>query len=142
MPVATRLLVAFVLLICAFVVLVGVAVYSLYTVGQPTMAAVVATAGLAGVAAGGVTYWILRREAGEEVEIAFGDLLDARAPAPVQPAMPAASPMPTAPRTLSPRRPLRVQAMPVANLPPAYVDAVMRGAQARLSALKGQTRQQ
>src|SRR3954463_2635677 len=135
MPVATRLLVAFVLLICAFVVLVGVAVFSLYTVGQPVLAGVVAMAGLAGVAAGGVTFWILRRDAAEEAadtEIEFAALM------PTQP-MPLAPAVPGAGRAATHRRPLRVQAMPVANLPPAYVDAVMRGAQARLSALKGQT---
>ena len=37
-----------------------------------------------------------------------------------------------------PRAPLRVQTMPVAKLPPAYVDAVMRGAHARLNALKAE----
>jgi hypothetical protein len=35
-------------------------------------------------------------------------------------------------------RPVRIQTMPVADLPPAYLDAVMKGAQARLSALKAQ----
>jgi hypothetical protein len=29
--------------------------------------------------------------------------------------------------------------MPVADLPPAYVDAVLRGARARLSELKGES---
>ena len=48
MPVATRLLVAFLLLIGAFVVLVGIAVFSLYTAGQMMLAGVVATAGLVG----------------------------------------------------------------------------------------------
>jgi len=32
--------------------------------------------------------------------------------------------------------------MPVADLPPAYVDAVLRGAKARLSALHSQSPQQ
>jgi hypothetical protein len=139
MPVATRLLVAFVLLICAFVVLVGVAVFSLYTVGQPVLAGVVAMAGLAGVAAGGVTFWIIRRDAVEE---AGETEIELDAPIPTQPMSFVPPAAPRAGRAATHRRPLRVQAMPVANLPPAYVDAVMRGAQARLSALKGQTRQQ
>ena len=141
MPVATRLLVAFVLLICTFVLLVGVAVFSLYTVGQPVLAGVIALAGLAGVAAGGVTFWILRRDAVEEAD---GDEIEIEieTPVPTQPMPFALPPVPRAARAATHRRPLRVQAMPVADLPPAYVDAVMRGAQARLSALKGQTRQQ
>lgn len=130
MPVATRLLVAFLLLICAFVVLVGIAVFSLYTAGQLMLAGVVATAGLIGLAAGGVTYWFLRREVDDEE-----DAVD------VEPLLPPVSmqvTMQVARRT--PRRlPLRVQSMPVADLPPAYVDAVLRGAQVRLSALRSQS---
>ncbi|MBC5784233.1 hypothetical protein H8N03_14875 [Ramlibacter sp. USB13] len=132
MPAATRLLVAFVLLVCAFVVLVGVAVFSLYVAGEGMLAAVVATAGLAGVAAGGVTYWFLRGEVMDEtVEFELEPLVPATpAPASVKRAQPVLR-----------RTPLRVQAMPVADLPPAYVDAVMRGAQARLNALKAEERQ-
>jgi hypothetical protein len=140
MPVARRLLVAFLLLIGAFLVLVGFAVASLYTVGQPVLAAVVATAGLAGVAAGAITYWLLRRDGigddGEvELEIETMPLPEAKpqAPRPVLQARPLSA-------SRIPRPPLRVQSMPVAKLPPAYVDAVMRGAQARLSALKAQER--
>lgn len=141
MPAATRLLVAFVLLVCAFVLLVGVAVFSLYMAGQGTLAVVVATAGLVGVGAGGVTYWFLRQEVGKD-EGEFG-------PEPLVPAMkplaPAAMVKAGAPiartRPVVRRAPLRVQAMPVADLPPAYVDAVMRGAHARTNALKAQARE-
>ena len=119
MPAATRLLAAFLLLVAAFLVLVGCAVVNLVASGQHWLAAVVATAGLAGLAAGTVTYWLLRREA---------DADDLVIELPLQPEPP--------PPPQSDRAPLRVQAMPVADLPPAYVDAVLKGAQARLSAMK------
>lgn len=137
MPAATRLLVAFVLLICAFVVLVGVAVFSLYTVGQGMLAGVVAAAGLAGVAAGGVTYWLLRREVIEETALSFD--LEPLVTEAEQAVTPFASPARAT--SVVRRAPLRVQAMPVADLPAAYVDAVMRGAHARTNALKAQARQ-
>lgn len=132
MPAATRLLAAFVMLIGAFLVLVGVAVFSLFVGGQLVLAAVVATAGAAGLAAGGLTYWLLRRDGVEDEEPDTGVVLYATPVAPQQPALQQ--------RRVPPgrRRPLRVHAMPVADLPPAYVDAVMRGAQARLTALKAQ----
>lgn len=130
MPAATRLLFAFVLLICAFVVLVGVAVFSLYTVGQPMLAGVVAAAGLTGVAAAAVTYWFLQRDAVEE-PLAYD----------LEPLVPEERPGVMAPLGAKPvlrRGPLRVQTMPVADLPSAYVDAVMRGTRARTNALKSQ----
>jgi hypothetical protein len=140
MTAARRLLVAFLLLIGAFLVLVGFAVASLYTVGQPVLAAVVATAGLAGVGAGALTYWLLRRDGiGEDDEVEIESSPMPESPIPVAQAKPIlpprAAPLPAVRAT---RTPLRVQTMPVAKLPPAYVDAVMRGAQARLSALKAQ----
>lgn len=132
MPAAQRLLAAFLFLIGAFLVLVGLAVASLYTVGQPVLAAVVATAGAAGVGAGGLTYWLLRRETEadpileEQIEI---DLEAVRRVAPRVQEQPIT------------RMPLRVHSMPVADLPAPYVNAVMRGAQARLSALKHEAQQ-
>lgn len=127
MPAATRLLVAFLLLLAAFCVLIGIAVFSLVAAGQLTLAAVVTAAGLAGIVTGGVTWWLLRREAAEELE--DGSI---EAPPPRQ-ALP-----PTHAALV--RRPLRVQAMPVAELPPAYLDAVMKGAQQHMQALKAGTR--
>src|SRR5690349_11506975 len=120
MPAATRLLVAFLVLIGAFLALVGVAVASLYAAGQQALAMVVAIAGCAGVGAGAFTYWLLRRDVVEEdgPEILIFD----EAPAVMQPVIS--------------RAPLRVQSRPVADLPQAYVDAVLRGAQARLNAMK------
>jgi len=61
MQTATRLLAAFLLLVAAFLVLVGMAVFNLVTAGQHGLAAVVAVAGLGGAAAGALTYWLLRR---------------------------------------------------------------------------------
>ena len=139
MPVATRLLVAFLLLIGAFVVLVGIAVFSLYTAGQMMLAGVVATAGLVGLAAGGVTFWFLRREADDEDELEVEPVVLLPMPAPVS-APPRVAVQ--VGRRAARRGPLRVQSMPVADLPPAYVDAVLRGAQARLTALRSQSLQQ
>jgi hypothetical protein len=127
MQVATRLRLAFLLLIAAFVVLVGFAAASLAMAGQSAMAMVVVLAGIAGVAAGVATWLLVRREE-DEPAIAEPDTV--------------APPVPLAPpQILAPRRPLRVQAMPVASLPPEYVAAVTRGMRARTSALRAQTRE-
>lgn len=127
MPAAHRLLVVFLVLLGAFVALVGLAVASLLTLGQPVLAAVAGTAGVAGVGAGAVTWWMLRTaddEMGEqdiEIELEAVRRVAKRAEPPrVE------------------REPLRVHSMPVADLPAPYVKAVMRGAQARLSALREQ----
>ena len=127
MQVATRLRLAFLLLIAAFVVLVGFAAASLAMAGQDAMAMVVGLAGIAGVAAG-VTTWLLVRRDEDEPAIAE--------PETVAPPVPLARP-----QVRAPRRPLRVQAMPVASLPPEYVAAVTRGMRARTSALRAQTRE-
>ena len=127
MQVATRLRLAFLLLIAAFVVLVGFAAASLAMAGQSAMAMVVVLAGIAGVAAGVATWLLVRREE-DEPAIAEPDT--------VAPSVPLAPP-----QVRAPRRPLRVQAMPVARLPPEYVAAVTRGMRARTSALRAQTRE-
>jgi hypothetical protein len=146
MPAATRLLAAFLLLTTAFLVLIGFAAFELVAAGQHTLAAVVGLAGLGGAAAGGFTYWLLRRDV-EALSYAECEAI----PEAVEPEVKAATPQaartqgataqrPPAHRPALARRPIRVQHMPVAELPAAYVDAVMRGAQARLSALKSQGR--
>ena len=127
MQVATRLRLAFLLLIAAFVVLVGFAAASLALAGQPAMAMVAVLAGIAGVAAGVATWLLVRRE---EDEPAIAE------PQPLAPPVALAPP-----QVLAPRRPVRVQAMPVASLPPEYVAAVTRGMRARTSALRAQTRE-
>ena len=125
MQAATRLRLAFLLLIAAFVVLVGFAAASLALAGQPAMAMVAVLAGIAGVAAGVATWLLVRRE---EDEPAIAE------PQPIAPSVALAPP-----QVLAPRRPVRVQAMPVARLPPEYVAAVTRGMRARTSALRAQT---
>ena len=140
MPAARRLLVAFLVLIGAFLVLVGFAVASLYTVGQPVLAAVVATAGLAGVGAGALTYWLVKRDEGPaefDFEIQLPPPPVRQEPKTAEAMTPAEALRKSAPMA---RRPIKVHSMPVAQLPQQYVDAVMRGAQARLSAMKAQSR--
>jgi hypothetical protein len=160
MPAAHRLLIAFALLIGAFLVLVALAVWGLLDVRQYGLAALVAGAGLAGTIAGAVTYWLLRQDEEEAVEVEL--LVRSEEPAwPAQPARPSVeqqsiahlSSLRTGPARIATARPallqtrtvrhtpLRVQTMPVADLPPAYVDAVLKGAQARLSALKAEAKQ-
>lgn len=125
MQATTRLRLAFLMLIAAFVVLVGFAAASLAMAGQAAMAMVVVLAGIAGVAAGVATWLMVRRE---EDEPAIAE------PQPVAPPVPLDQP-----QGLAPRRPVRVQALPVARLPPEYVAAVTRGMRARTSALRAQT---
>jgi hypothetical protein len=117
MQAARRLGVAFLLFVLAFLVLVALAAGSLFMVGQVAMASVVAGTGVAGVVAGGIAYRMVRRDM---------DALDVV----VEHEVPLAA--------AEERKPLRVQTMPVADLPPEYVAAVMQGARARLSALKAQ----
>jgi hypothetical protein len=144
MPAADRLLAAFLLLTAAFLALVGFAAFELVVAGQHMPAAVVALAGLGGAAAGAFTYWLLRRDA---EALAFdGEALAFEMPLPDVPA-PAVQPdlarafAGSRPAAASPtlrRGSISVQHMPVADLPPAYVDAIVRGAQARRRALEAQ----
>lgn len=144
MPSADRLLAAFLLLTAAFLALLGFAAFELVAAKQHGPAAVVALAGLGGAAAGAFTYWLLRRDAEtlawEGDGLAF-ELPVAQASAPlVQPDFTAvlASSPPAAESSTVRRGSMSVQHMPVADLPAAYVDAVLRGAQARLRALDAQ----
>jgi hypothetical protein len=144
MPAADRLLAAFLLLTAAFLALVGFAAFELVVAGQHMPAAVVALAGLGGAAAGAFTYWLLRRDAevlafdGEALAFEL-PLLDAPAPAVHHDLAQAfAGSRPAAASPTLRRGPLSVQQMPVADLPAAYVDAVLRGAQARRRALAAQ----
>ena len=144
MPAADRLLAAFLLLTAAFLVLVGFAAFELVAAGQDMPAAVVALAGLGGAAAGAFTYWLLRRDevtlAWEGEALAFEVPVADAPPSAVQPdpaAELAASPSAAASAAVR-RAPTSVQHMPVADLPAAYVDAVLRGAEARLRALEAQ----
>lgn len=115
-----RLRLVFLLLIGAFGLVAAVAAASLWALRDPFLAGVVALAGLFGVAAGGITYAIARRD---PVEAGLEPDLEAERdpPAPVLP-----------------RRPVRVKSLPVADLPPAYLAAVMNGTRTRTAALKQQ----
>lgn len=138
MPSADRLLAAFLVLTAAFLALVGFAAFELVAARQHGPAAVVALAGLGGAAAGAFTWWLLRRDEDEALalEVPLAD-----APTQVLQPVPSAALAASRPAAASPtvqRGPVSVQHMPVADLPAAYVDAVLRGAQARLRALEAE----
>jgi len=115
---AKRLGLAMLLLSAALLVLFGVAATALWAAGQATTAFVLAVIGVACAAAGAIT-WRIARE----------DEADLPEEAPHTQAVPP----PIA------RKPVRIQTMPVAVLPPAYLVAVMKGADARSSAFKAQS---
>jgi hypothetical protein len=115
---AKRLGLAMLLLSAAFLVLVGVAATALWAAGQATTAFVLAVIGVACAAAGAITWRVASEEEADLPE-----------EAPEAETVPA----PTA------RKPVRIQTMPVADLPLAYVEAVMKGAHARSSAFKAQS---
>lgn len=118
MQAASRLGLAFLLMIAAFVALIAMASAGLWAAGQGMLALVVAVVGVGGGAAGALTYRIAQGE--EPVERPGpGSTLE----------HPVASPV---------RKPIRVQAMPVADLPPEYVAAVMKGTRVRTHALRTQ----
>lgn len=125
---AARLRLVFVLLAAAFGLVAAAAAVSLLALRDPFLAGVVALAGVFGVTVGVVTYVAARQEPEEagllpedpEPEIVAGSLLLAQ--------------------PLGPRSPIRVQSLPVADLPPAYLAAVMNGARARTAALKQRAR--
>ena len=120
---AARLRLVFVLLVGAFGLVAAAAAVTLLALRDPFLAGVVALAGVFGVAAGALTY-VAARQAPEEsgLEAESGPVVDRT---PVLPA----------------RRPIRVQSLPVAKLPPAYVEAIMNGTRTRTAALKQQPAQ-
>jgi hypothetical protein len=119
MDTANRLGLALLLLIAAFLVLAAISAVSLWAAGHVVTALVVGVVGLAGAAAGAITWRVVPDD---EVE-------------PAPPSSPVAKPA----ALQIAHGPVRIQTMPVADLPPAYVDAVVKGAQARLTALKAQS---
>ena len=116
MQAARRLGIVFLLLVIAILAL---AAGSLFMVGQGMLGTLVAVAGAAALGAGGLVYWRVCRDV-EALDVAGGREVPMSA--------------------VQKREPLRVQAMPVADLPPEYVSAVMRGARARLSVLRAACR--
>jgi hypothetical protein len=121
MDTANRLGLALLLLIAAFLVLVAISAARLWSGGHVVTALVVGVVGLVGAAAGAITWRVVPDD---EVE-------------PAPPSSPGAKPA----ALQVAHGPVRIQTMPVADLPPAYVDAIMKGAQARLTALKAQSPQ-
>jgi hypothetical protein len=121
MDTANRLGIALLLLVAAFLMLATISAASLWAAGHVVTALVVGVVGLAGAAAGAITWRVVPDD---EVELA-----------------PPSSPVAKPAALQIAQGPMRIQTMPVADLPPAYVDAVMKGAQARSTALKAQSPQ-
>jgi hypothetical protein len=115
---AKRLGLAMLLLSAAFLVLVGIAAASLWAAGQVATALLMGVIGALGAAAAAITWRVAQADEAELPE--------------------EASETPLAPPAIR-SEPVRIQTMPVADLPPAYLEAVLRGAHARLAALKAQS---
>jgi hypothetical protein len=115
---ARRLGLAMLLLSAAFLALVGMAAAALWTAGQAATALVMGVIGLAGAAAGAITWRVARAD-------------DADLPDEIWDSKPNPPPIT--------RTPVCIQTMPVADLPPAYLAAVMKGTHARSNALKAQS---
>lgn len=121
MKAATRLTLVVAVLIGLFVLGVAVAVGTLMTLDVPGLPVVAGVALLAGVLAAVVTY-LVARTAGLD-----GDDLEEGERMPLEVSLPETA-----------RSPLRVKALPIANLPAPYVAAVLKGLQANRAALKGE----
>lgn len=110
---ARRLALLIAVLTGLFVVGVALAVGGLLALGDPGVLVVGLVAALAALAAGALAWLAVRAVAADEEPV------QAEAP-PAVPYIP----------TVSRPRAVRIQAMPVADLPPAYLAAVMKGLQA------------
>ncbi len=129
MPLAAdRTRLAFVLLAAALLLVVGAAVASVVSLHDPVLATIVAVAAAAGVLGGALAYAASREEDG-----APGWERD-RLPAPTHVPTPMRSHAPNVMPGAPPRIPIRIHSMPVADLPPAYLAAVMKGVQANRTA--------
>ena len=116
MPVAApRSRLAFLLLAAALLLVAAAVMAILLSLHAPVLAGIVAVAGGAGVLGGGFAYSVAREGEGElAVPEAGADALSASTVMPIA----------------VPRAPMRIHAMPVADLPPAYLAAVMKGVRA------------
>jgi hypothetical protein len=115
---AKRLGLAMLLLSAAFLVLVGVAATALWAAGQATTAFVLGVIGVACAAAGAITWRVARADDSDVPDEKWDGKPN---PQPIT------------------RTPVCIQTMPVADLPPAYLAAVMKGTHARSNALKAQS---
>lgn len=119
MPVAVPpMRLAFLLLAAGLLLVAAAVVASFALLHDPVLAAIIAVAGLAGTVGGAFAYAVSR-----EQELVAAEEADA---------------MPAPPRAVPPiapvRAPVRIQSLPVADLPPAYLAAVMKGVQAHRTA--------
>lgn len=122
-----RLCLLIAVLTALFVLGVALAVGGLVALRDPDILMVCLVAALAGVLAAGLSYLAARAvaEGHEEESVAL------------------APELPGAPLPPAPPRPVRIQAMPVTELPAPYVAAVMKGLRAsRTAAATATTRQQ
>ncbi|RYF15032.1 MAG: hypothetical protein EOO30_16085 [Comamonadaceae bacterium] len=123
-----RLCLLIAVLTALFVLGVALAIGGLVALRDPDLLMVCLVAALAGVLAAGLAYLAARAVADghEEESMALAPEL----PVAVRPLQPA------------PPRPLRIQAMPVTELPAPYVAAVMKGLQASRTATATATARQ
>jgi hypothetical protein len=106
---------AFLLLAAALLLVVAAVAASFVWLHDPVLAAILAIAGLAGSLGGAFAYAVSRE----------GDGAAAWEPdRQPEPAVAPAGPI------VVPRAPVRIQSLPVADLPPAYLAAVMKGVHA------------
>lgn len=117
MKAATRMKLGLSLLIGVFVACTGLAVAVLAMLQDPWIFVVAAVAALACVVAAAITYLIARS-------------LEEHALEP--------EPHETGPAAV-PRQALKLQSLPVAELPPEYLEAVMKGVRANRAAFRSQT---
>lgn len=118
MNVATRLPLLLSFLIGVFVAATGLAVVVLASLRDPVAGLAAGIAAVASIAAAAIT-WLLVRSLR-------------------QPEAPQANAEEDA-KLLAPCRPLRVESLPAAELPPAYLAAVRKGVEANRAALKARS---
>jgi len=113
---AIRVRLAIVLLGVALLLVTAAVIACLVALHDPVLAAILAVAGGAGVLGG-----------------AFAHAVSREVDAPAEPEVEAVAP-PAAQAIVASREAPRVQSLPVAHLPPAYLAAVMKGVQANRAA--------
>lgn len=121
MPVRTRLSLSVALLVTVLLALTAVAVGCLWSLQLPGVAVTAAVAGIGAVVAVVFAYG-LARELPEDAELMFIE------------------PPPRVPVVPVPTR--RIESAPIAQLPPQYLAAVMKGVQARHAAFRAEAQSQ
>ena len=113
-----RVTFALAVLAAVFVAASGYAVMTLLAAGNVLLAGVAVLAGIACLGATALTWWLARELDGEAVP-------DSAPPV----------------RAVAEERPVKIQALPEVELPPAYLAAVRKGAQAHREAWKARATQ-